>query len=76
MSNGRFALASLSMKPKDSGCSGVCAVDPVNDLVQDPGSRAIQTLLRRVQSDLARANKGVQAKVFPDLLHAIVSIEK
>ena len=76
MGNGRFALASLSVKPEDTWGGRVRAVDPVNDFIQDIGSRSVQTLLPLDQSDPARVNQGVQAKVFVDLLHGMLAIEK
>ena len=41
----RLPLASLSGKPEDTWCGSVFIVDPVNDFVQDLGSRAIEAFL-------------------------------
>jgi len=40
------------------------------------GSCAIETLLSFDQPDLARANQGVQAKVFSDLLDTPLDVEE
>ena len=53
MRNGRFSLTSLSVKP-DSADAFV--FDPAIDIVQNTGSRAIQTPLLLDQSNFARAN--------------------
>ena len=41
MSNRRFSLPSLSMKPKYAWCSSVRVVDPVDDFIEDLNSRSI-----------------------------------
>ena len=76
MSNGRFASAGLSVKPKETWCSSTCVVDPINDFVQDPRSRAIETLLLRDQPDSTRTNQRVQTEVFSDLLRTGLNVEK
>ena len=73
--DGRFSPSSLTVEPEDWWCRWVCVIDPVKDLVQDLGSCAIETLLSFDQSDLACANQGVQAKVFPDLLDTHLDVE-
>ena len=76
MGNRRFALASLSVEPKDPWSSASCVAHPVDDIIQDLRSGAIKTQLLPVQPDFTRTNQGIQAKVFADLLNAILDTEE
>ena len=71
---GRFPLSSLSVEPEDVRCSGVCVVDPVNNFIQDLDSRAIEAFLCLVESDSVRTGQAVRAKIFVDLLNAILDV--
>ena len=72
--DGRFPLSSLSMEPEDGRCGSVCAVDLINDFIQDLHSRAIEALLRLVQPGSVHTRQAVRATVFVDLLDATLDV--
>ena len=70
----RLPLASLSIKPVDTRCIRVFIVDPIDNFVQDLGSRAIKTLLSLIQSNSFRVFQEVAGSVLINMFDTILDI--
>ena len=74
MRNRRLPLASLSVKPEYTWGSSVFIVDPIDDFVQDLGSRAIETLLSLIQPNSFRVSQEVGDSVLVNMFDTILDI--
>ena len=70
----RFSLASLSVKPEDTWCGGVLIVDPIDDFVQDFGSRAFEAPLCAVQPNFVRTVQEVRGDVFINIFNTVLDV--
>ena len=70
----RLPLASLSVKPEYTWGSSVSIVDPIDDFVQDLGSRAIEALLILIQPNSFRVFQEIKGNVFINVFDTILDI--
>ena len=70
----RLPLASLSVKPEYTWGSNVFIVDPIDDFIQDLGSRAIETLLNLIQPNSFRMFQEVEGSVLINMFDTVLDI--
>ena len=74
MRDRRLPLASLSVEPEYTWGSGVFIVDPVDNFIQDLGSRTIETLLSLIQPNSFRVSQEVGGNVLIDMFDTILDL--